>query len=100
MLEKAVQDYLSRLLLTFSDLCDTDEEIAACLTFMQAPTPTGLKEWNASMVRAAIPTAYSIASSASDYSTNPNNQTLMICRAVYRTIKDKEQNETSKQAQP
>jgi hypothetical protein len=93
MLEDSVQQYLSRLLLTFSDLCDSDAEIAACLTFMRITPPNSAFAWSAEQVRTAIPAAYSTVCRASEYSATYNNRALDYCRAIVSVIKRRNINE-------
>ena len=93
MLEDSVQQYLSRLLLTFSDLCDSDAEIAACLTFMRITPPNSAFAWTSEMVRASMPAAYSTVCHASEYSATYNNRALDYCRTIVSLIKRRNKNE-------
>jgi hypothetical protein len=91
MLEQSAHKYLSRLLLTYSDLCSTDAEIAACLTFMHITPPANEPLWTAEVVRRLMPEAYSTVCTTSDYATNPPNQAATAyCTAVYGIIKARE----------
>lgn len=88
MLDQTYNKYLSRLLLTFSDLCDTDEEIALCLAFMRITPPVNELQWTAEVVRRQMPDAYSCVSSASQYAPyQPNPSADAYCKAVLQIIK-------------
>lgn len=89
MLEEAAQRYLARLLLTFSDICDSDSDIAACLTLMRLAPPPGESKWTAENVRKLMPLAYSAVSSTSEYTNQPNHQTAALCAAVFNVIKSR-----------
>lgn len=86
MLQDAAHRHLCRMLLTYSDLCETDKEIAACLTFMRLVPPTGAI-WTAALVRQLMPSAYSTVTSASSYAANPTETTAAYCTAVAKIIK-------------
>ncbi len=88
MLDQTYAKYLSRLLLTFSDLCDTDEEIALCLAFMRITPPVNELQWTASAVRRQMPVAYSTVSSASQYAPyQPSPSADAYCLAVANIIR-------------
>lgn len=81
---------LSRLLLVFSDLADTDDEIADCLILMRVAPPPNKGCWNAANVRELIPAAFATASSNSPYAANqPTQSTIAYCHAVYQAVKNR-----------
>lgn len=85
MIEQAALKHISRLLLIFSDLCNTDAEIAACLTFMQIHTLTGELHWDAESVRAAMPIAYSTVTSCSSFAASADE----YYQSIYKAVKEK-----------
>jgi hypothetical protein len=90
MVNESYQRYLSRLLLNFSDLADTDEEIALCLTYMHVAPPANETQWTAALVRSLIPEAFSCVSSASPYASNQTTHAAdAYCIAVLNYIKKK-----------
>jgi hypothetical protein len=93
VIQETYQRYLSRLLLTFSDLADSDAEIAQCLALMKITPPINQPQWTPALVRSLMPSAYATACTSSDYATD--NQTSQAatayCATVYRYIKAKEQ---------
>lgn len=91
LLELAAKKYLSRLLITYSDLCDTDEDIAACLELMRVAPPAGEAVWTARLVRSLIPEAFGTVCSASEYTNQPNHQTVALCAAVFSVIKNRKE---------
>lgn len=91
-LELAAKKYLSRLLIAYSDLCDSDEDIATCLEFMRVAPPAGESEWTALIVRRMMPAAYSTVHSASEYTNQPNHETAALCAAVFNVIKRRKDN--------
>ena len=88
MLQEAANRHLSRMLLIFSDRCECDADIAACLTFMRLAPPLGEALWTAANVRQRMPDAFSTVTSASPYAANPPDQSAMAyCTAVAKIIK-------------
>jgi hypothetical protein len=90
MLDQTYHRYLSRLLLTFSALCDTDAEIAQCLIYMKVSPPPNDTQWTADLVRRLMPEAFSTVTSASPYAITQPLAATAYCAAVYRYIKQKE----------
>jgi len=78
MLQEAANRHLSRMLLIFSDLCECDADIAACLTFMRIQAPPGEALWTASNVRQQMPGAFSTVTSTSLYAANVNSDLKLI----------------------
>lgn len=88
MLQEAANRHLSRMLLIFSDLCECDADIAACLTFMRIQAPPGEAFWTAKNVRSLMPSAFATVTSTSLYATNPTSHAaLAYCTAVHAIIK-------------
>lgn len=88
MLQEAANRHLSRLLLIFSDLCECDADIAACLTFMRLAPPPGEALWTAENVRGLMPSAFATVTSTSLYAANPpSHAALAYCTAVHAIIK-------------
>jgi hypothetical protein len=90
MLQESVQKYIASLLLNFSDLCDTDSEIADCLTFLQIAPPANASHWSAEIVRQQMPLAYSTVCHTSQYAATQTGTVSINCRAVYNQTKQKE----------
>jgi hypothetical protein len=95
ILEQSYQRYLSRLLLTFSDLAETDAEIAQCLIYMKVSPPPNETQWTAALVRRLMPEAFTTVTSASPYAINQPLAATAYCAAVHRYIKQKEINHAS-----
>lgn len=86
----AYNQYLSRLLLVFSDLCSTDQEIADCLTLMRVAPPAPASRWTSENVQALIPAAFATANSTSDYASSHVTQaTIGYCKAIYQVVKNR-----------
>ena len=66
MTEQTYERYLSRLLLTFSDLAESDAEIAQCLALTKITPPPNEIQWSVALVRSLMPKAYATANSSSD----------------------------------
>ena len=84
MLNQTYRKYLSRLMLTFSDLCDSDAQVASCLNFIPLLPLTG-SYWTADLVREAMPAAYATSCSQSDYALG-ETKTLNYCSVIHATV--------------
>ena len=93
MVDEPHQRFLSRLLLTYSDLCDSDHEIALCLAFMRITPPVNETKWTSSLVKRLIPSAYSTLGSASPYAIQPTQAAAAYCTAVYNQVKQHKEND-------
>lgn len=69
---QAANQFIYRLILSLSDLCDSDEEIALCLNHLHITNPSGT-DWSGAKVRELFPIACSTVTSFSEYAPNFRN---------------------------